>query len=276
MKACDEKLKAGLCKVMEQKEAELNTEMQNVEPHVFSEKFEKKMAKILNGEGPEDLDEIIRECILKIMDDEEAALDKEMENMEPHVFSEEFERKMEKVFEVVEKKSRRHKGRHYIAAAIVTVLLIGGILFVGNEEIRASKIGVNVLEWMGNFFVVEEKSLEGNDALFEESQIGYLPEGFEKVEELVSFSKVYYKYENNEGKYIVLEIHRDKTELIVDNEEIEQEVSLNEAGLEYRYIYKDDSKENILIWKDAEDIYYQLQSTYDKEEIVKIMNGISY
>lgn len=220
----------------------------------------------------------LKESLLRVAQSEEAALEEEMKGCEPHIFSEEFEKKMEKVMEIRARKVKRYYMMRYAAAMIVTVLLVGGILFVGNEEARASKVGIDILEWMENFFLVGEgeTTRKEEEVLFDESQIGYLPEGFEKVEEIVRFSKVYYKYQNGIGEYIVLEVCRDKIESIVDNEEIGQDVSLNAAGLEYRYIYKEDSKENVVTWKDKEDIYYYLQGTYNKEEIIKIMDSISY
>ena len=204
----------------------------------------------------------LKESLLRVAQSEEAALEEEMKGCEPHIFSEEFEKKMEKVMEIRARKVKRYYMMRYAAAMIVTVLLVGGILFVGNEEARASKVGIDILEWMENFFMVGEgeTTRKEEEVLFDESQIGYLPEGFE----------------NSVGEYIVLDVRRNKIESMVDNEEIGQDVSLNAAGLEYRYIYKEDSKENVVTWKDKEDIYYYLQGTYDKEEIIKIMSSISY
>lgn len=272
----DEKLRDCILRVMEQEMAEEEAEMQELEPHVFSEEFERKMEEIMRVTGPQNPRDKLKSCITEVMDDLDDELEEEMENLEPHVFSEEFEKKMEDLIQTQNRKARRYDAVRYIVAVVVTVLLVGGVLFVGNEEVRASKIGVDILEWMEGFFVVEEKSQEDDGVLFEESQIGYLPEGFEKVEEHAIYSEAYYKYQNAEGEYIVLEVHRNKIESMVDNKEIGQDVSLNEAGLEYRYIYKEDSKENIVAWKDTKGIYYQLQGTYDKEGIIKVMNGISY
>ena len=272
----DEKLRDCILRVMEQEMAEEEAEMQELEPHVFSEEFERKMEEIMRVTGPQNPRDKLKSCITEVMDDLDDELEEEMENLEPHVFSEEFEKKMEDLIQTQNRKARRYDAVRYIAAVVVTVLLVGGVLFVGNEQVRASKIGVDILEWMEGFFVVEEKSQEDNGVLFAESQIGYLPEGFEKISEDVMYSKSYYKYQNEAGDYIILEVRRNKIESMVDNEEIGQDVSLNVAGLEYRYIYKEDSKENIVVWKDTNEIYYQLQGTYDKEEIIKMMNGISY
>jgi len=47
MQSSEEKLKASLLEIMEAEEAELEEEMKNVEPHKFSETFEKKMEALL-------------------------------------------------------------------------------------------------------------------------------------------------------------------------------------------------------------------------------------
>lgn len=225
-------------------------------------------------------DEKLRDSILRVMEQEDAELEEEMKQFEPHVFSESFEKKMEEVMRVQARKSKRSSIIRYVAVAVVVALLVGGILFIGSEDLRASEIGVGILEWMENFFVVENDTNrskdEDVDVLFDESQIGYLPEGFEKVEEYESFSYVLYKYKNNIGDYIVLEVFRDKTSSGVDNDEITQEIGLNAFGDEYRYVHKEDSGENILTWTDENDICYVLNTLLNQEEVINIMNSINY
>ena len=196
----------------------------------------------------------------------------------PYIFSEEFENSMLKVMEVRKRNTKVYDTLRYAAATFVTALFIGGILFVGNEEIRASKVGIEIQEWLDNFFLVDEgeTSRKEEEVLFDESQIGYLPDGFEKVYENVLFSKVHYKYQNDAGDYIILQVYRDKAALGVDNDEIDQEVALNTAGLEYRYVFKEDTEENIITWIDKNEICYSIISTLDKEELIGIMNSISY
>lgn len=223
-------------------------------------------------------DEKLRAALRSVMEEEWAAVEEELKHVEPHVFSDRFNRRMEEVMRVREKKKRRSDIVRYVAAAIVTVLLVGGILFVGSKDLQASKFNLEIVEWFEKFFTMEEgeDTREEDDILFEESQIGYIPEGFEKVEESVRFSRVYYKNQNAQEDYFILHVHRDKTTSFVDNEEIEQNIGVNEDGFEYRYIYKEDMKENIVSWADKEDIYYYLRGTLEKEEIIKIMDGITY
>ena len=216
--------------------------------------------------------------ILRVMNQEEEEIRAEMQREGPHIFSEEFEKKMEKVMEVRARKVKQEKVFRYAAATIVTALLVGGILFVGNEESHASNVGIDILKWVENFFLIGEGNTErkDNEVLFEESQIGYLPEGFEKTYEDLRFSRVCYKYQNLTGDYIVLEVYRDKASSGIDNEDIGQEVNVNSVGLEYRFINKGEENTNAIAWIDKDNIYYYLVSTLDKEEVINIMNSICY
>ena len=276
--AADEKLRLSVLEAMELDDARLKEEMEKAGPHVFSEEFERKMEELMRVKEPETGEEMLKACIMEVMEKKEDELEEEMKNFEPHVFSKKFEEKMEAVMTVEKRKTKRYNAVRYVAAAIVTVLLVGGVIFIGNEEIRASKIGVEVLQWLENSFVVENKTDKDNagDVLFEESRIGYLPEGFEKVAEEVTFSKVSYKYENDAGEYVVLSVYRSKTVSGIDNEDIAQEVALNENGLEYRYVYREETEENIITWIDRDGKYYLLNSLMNKTELINIMNGISY
>ncbi len=220
--------------------------------------------------------EKLKLVIEELMAEEAAGLEEEFSRMEPHIFSDRFERKMEEVMGIERRKTLRLDAVRYMAAGFVTLALTLGIILIGNEEVQASKPGIGILAWLEDFFVVEEKFQSDKAVLFEESQIGYLPEGFEKVEEEITYSRVGFKYCNEGGDYIFIQVSSDMTAQYVDNEEIEQNICLNKAGYEYRYMYKEDSGENVMSWKDSAGIYYYLIATVEKEELIKIMNGISY
>ena len=276
--AADEKLRLSVLEAMELDDSRLKEEMEKAGPHVFSAEFERKMEELMRVKEPETGEEMLKACIMEVMEKKEDELEEEMKNFEPHVFSKKFEEKMEAVMAVEKRKTKRYNAVRYVAAAIVTVLLVGGVIFIGNEEIRASKIGVEVLQWLENSFVVENKTDKDNagDVLFEESRIGYLPEGFEKVAEEVTFSKVSYKYENDAGEYVVLNIFRDKAASEIDNEENIHNIALSDTGLEYRSLYKEAIGEYIVVWNDAKGFHYYVAGSLEKEEIIKIMDGILY
>lgn len=222
----------------------------------------------------------LHDCVVQMMELEDMLLMEEMKHAQPHVFSKEFERKMQEVMRVQARVSKRSDLVRYLATAAVVILMVFGLLFIGNEDLRASDFKINILEWFEDFFVVENDTNrdkdDESDVLFHESQIGYIPEGFEKVAEEVTYSKVYYKYLNAFGEYIIFEVSANKTLFSVDNEEMIQDVTLNVEGLEYRCVYKAESKESILTWLDEQGRFYSLTGTVEKEELIMYMNSISY
>lgn len=223
-------------------------------------------------------DEKLRSSLMEAMKLDNARLEEEMKHCEPHVFSEKFERCMEKLMTVQRRKGKVISCVRYIAAAVVVLLLTGGILFVGSEDLRASELSIDILEWLDEFFTVKNGVDDRSDTavLFDESQIGYLPEGFEKVGELVKFAGNQYEYKNSNGDYILIDVCRNKATLQIDSEQIKEEIHLNEAGYEYTQTIKTDSNENLIMWKDVNEIYYYITATVEINELIKIMNSISY
>ncbi len=145
-------------------------------------------------------DKKLQASLMEAMKLDDARLEEEMKNSEPHVFSESFEKRMEELIQAQKRKRKRSSFiRRFAASAAVVVLLVGGGLCIGSEQLRASAISIDIREWLEEFFTVENGSSgrkEEEGILFVETQLGYIPEGFEKVEEYESFSQVWYKYQN--------------------------------------------------------------------------------
>ena len=223
--------------------------------------------------------EKLRSALEEAMTLAEAREVEEMADMEPHEFSEEFERKMKELFAQLPTRRRKRKNiMRYMAASIVAVFLIVGVLVGKTITTDASWFGLNITQWLEDFFRVDtgEGKRKEDAVLFEEAQIGYLPEGFKKVAQGVSFSSVYYKYQNDNQDYIMVQVFRDKGMLDSDSTEIICKDGINEDGYEYQYIQKTDLDSDAVIWRDQRDAYYQVTSTLNKEEIFKIMNEIIY
>lgn len=223
-------------------------------------------------------DSKLKASLVEAMKLEEARIEEEMKSVPEHVFPESFEQKMEDVLQVQKRKIRWMNIRRHAVAVLVVSLLIGGIMIVGSKDLQASTLSVDILAWLEEFFTTEKDKAnrEDNGALFEEEQIGYLPEGFEKVGKFESRMRVYYNYENTVGEWIRISVTGDKTFLHVDNEKVGYEVHLNNAGYEYTNVSRDDSGAEMLIWCDSTGVYYTLTGTVSHEELIKIMNGISY
>ena len=223
-------------------------------------------------------DEKLKSSILEAIELDDARLEEELKNCEPHVFSERFEREMDEMFERYRRKKKLKRIQRYAMAAAVALLLTGGIFYLGSGDLRATKTNIDILEWFENFFTVKDGTDDRSvtKVLFEESQIGYLPEGFEKVGELTSFLQVVYKYQNSAEEHITVGVSRGQLALNIDSKIDGQVIGINKAGYEYTSISKTETGNAMLVWNDGKDIYYYVTSSLAYEELVKIMDGISY
>ena len=225
-------------------------------------------------------DKRLHDCVVQMMELEDALLVEEMKHAQPHVFSKEFELKMKEVMRVQTRACRHSDAVRYLATAAVVILMIFGLLFIGNEDLRASDFKINILEWFEDFFMVENDTNrdkdDESDVLFHESQIGYIPEGFEKVAEEIQFSQVTYKYRNDFGCYIKFSVYRNRALAGVNNEDVKYDIMINQDGFEYQYVYKENSEEHIYSWMDQENRFYILSGLGDIEKVRAFMDGISY
>ena len=112
MNACDEKLREALMEAWKKEDARLREELERNEPHVFSEKFEQKMQKLMNGE---------------------------MEEESPCWF----QRKSAPVLK-------------FVAAIVVGFILVGGTFLSKSNDLQASNLSIDILQWLDKFFTVEK------------------------------------------------------------------------------------------------------------------------
>lgn len=222
--------------------------------------------------------EKLKSSLMEAMKLDNAKKDEELQREQPHQFSADFEKKMEDLMRVDNRKKGSRGNIHYGFAAAMALFLVGGTLFISSSGLGASKIGVDILEWLDEFFVIEDGSLgvKDEDVLFEEGQIGYMTEGFEKAGEVINFANVFHKYADASGGYIIISVYRDKVAIAVDVEEKGEAVQLNAAGYEYAQVYDTVKKENVVMWSDSQGLYYYVAGSAPIEELIKVMNGISY
>ena len=223
-------------------------------------------------------DNKLKSSLVEAMKLDNARLEKELQHCESHVFSPDFERRMERLIKIQRSKGKIRNCFRYIAAAVMVLFLTGGILVIGSEDLNASELNIDILEWLDEYFTVKKGTSDNkeNDIIFDENCIGYLPEGFVKVEEDITYFQIYYKYENKLGDTVTIRVSRGAGTMSVDNEGIIKEVLVNEAGYEYTRIYKEKLKSETLMWQDDNGKYYYLAGTLNTDEMLKIMNNISF
>ena len=231
-------------------------------------------------------DEKLKKALLEVWEKEDARLEEELKQCEPHVFSKKFERNMYRLLNNCGRERAPYGFRQKLtpfwkpfAAVVVVCIMISGILLTQSSSLQASALRIDILEWLDEFFTVEDGDGKraSEQVLFEESQIGYLPDGFEKVSEEIIFSQVQLEYQSSDkDEYIILQVHKGKTLSTVNNETTKQEVHINEAGYEYTIVHREDSEQITVLWKDEQEICYYLISSLEEQEIIEIMNSISY
>lgn len=224
-------------------------------------------------------DNKLKSNLMEAMKLDNQTLEAEMQTVAPHVFSDTHQKKMEKLLRKHKTKQKVRGVLRYVAAACLVLLFISSIFIISSKDLQASKLSVDIIEWLEEFFSVEKgeggKKKE-RDVLFEESQIGYLPEGFEKLEDFIGFSFSYYSFGNNSDRTICIAVAKDKSLLQVDNAEDIYEVSKNEAGYEYSATYNKELGTGAIVWRGDDKLYYQVTGTIAYEELVEVMNGITY
>lgn len=223
-------------------------------------------------------EKMLKESVLEACELDDERLQKLVDESEPHVFSERFEKNMEKVFRMYRRRCFMRKVTRYTAAAAVLVLVVtGGIFLTTGKSAEATTPGVNVLEWLKDYFSFEKgNSGKSEEVLFDESRIGYMPEGFELS--VITKFKTYIKYDfiDDENNNISLYVRKTNVAVQQDNNTIIQEVSINDAGYEYTHIFKTDSQSHVFLWEDEDGLFYYLSGTVDEEIIKLVMNNITY
>ncbi|MBQ8815900.1 MAG: DUF4367 domain-containing protein [Lachnospiraceae bacterium] len=222
--------------------------------------------------------EKIKSSLEEAMRLDEARLEEEMRNVEPHIFSEAFEKQMEELFETHKKKRKySHCLRYAAAAAAVVILLVGSMAMIGSQHLRASVSEFDIAEWREDCFVMEGvgESRSDKEVSFDETWFGYMPEGFEQACVEESITGVIYGYENSSGELFRISATWGQETWAIDNEGAKIEVKVNAAGYECMHVSNEEKGHSILMWTDREGISYALSGNISHEELVKIMDGIS-
>ena len=219
------------------------------------------------------------EALRKAASIDKARLDEEMKDAEEHVFSDEFNQKMEQVFRVAKRKSKLAYIKRYTAVAVLALVFIGGALwFTGPGTTGASKPVIDILEWTQNYFSFKtDGDTTDNEAItFDESQIGFLPEGFEKNSEEIYTNYVRYEYSNDSDAFITLHVDKKAATVHSNNKNISISNGVNHAGYAYTCIYNKDYQTFKLLWEDDKGYFYSLYGALEKDIMLQIMNSIKY
>lgn len=209
-----------------------------------------------------------------VMEVKEKEVQEEMQNAEMHTFSPEFEAKMANLFETYTPQKKVCTVKKI--AAIIGVVAAGTLLTTGVIGLSANISRFGIKEWDETYFVNEgnEDSICTVDInMFTEECIHYMPDGFTKVLEEGNDVSIYFRYENSDNEYIILEVSIDNRSPQYSSENITLEVGVNENGFEYQCIHDTIENSYLYAWVDQNEVYYVVKGSMQKEEIQKIMNN---
>lgn len=221
-------------------------------------------------------DEKFIACLTEARRQDNLRLEEDIQTYEEHVFSKEFEANMQELFVVRSRKKNWKKTYRYVASVAAVVLIVIGVVSTSFTKTEASLPSLDILEWFENRFeFMKGVSTTKDEALvFDETRLGYIPDGFEKLEEDINFTYSRYRFKDAGNGYFSIRVSRFDVYSQQDNENVNSEVFLNTAGYECFHAKRED--EDIYIWEDKDGLFYYLMGNIPNEELVAIMDGIQY
>ena len=149
-----------------------------------------------------------------------------------------------------------------VIAATLTALLLTAFVIPSSREYI-----------IDNFDIFSRYQLtESNDnSVNGEITVGYIPEGFEKVNEYTSSKNIYLDYKNSKG--IAINIIKSASSNMVEfDTETGNVENIIISDIIYTF-YDDVTDYNCVVWNEN-DYVYQIHSTISKEELLKIAETV--
>lgn len=157
-----------------------------------------------------------------------------------------------------------------IASIVILILGIGFALLLQNEEVRAAcqKVIISIYE---QYILISYTTITPSEKL--SIKIGYIPDGFTLIKSSESQIENYYIYEDSQGGILEIYYFDHERATRIDNEHyIVHKVDINDFEGIY-FESQDIYFMNMLHWH-TENEYFELSSTLEKEEIIKIAQNI--
>lgn len=225
---------------------------------------------------------LLKEAVCEYHIEELKAIPSNRELKATYTLSPEFYRKMDKILRAQEKVMRKYNIIRILKYAAIIVLMIG-TLALTNSDVRA-KIKEIFFEMFDEYAVMTFNSDSENVITSLEDldfELGYVPDGFELVEEMKDSNIIYFDYtDNNENKLFIkfYLIFGTDNQLQSDNKGVlYEEIIINDKFEAYFRSTNDISKENSLICYYSEAGFsVSIMGNLSKEELIKIVENITY
>lgn len=195
----------------------------------------------------------------------------------PHVFSDLFEKKMQKVI-----RRANHPNRYPMMKKVAVILLIAVLgasgFFAVNTEAREKLFGwikEEFLSLTSYRFEDEESSIEH----IGEVEIGYIPEGYNEIQRRESELSMSILYEGENGRYLSFTCMKESDTAglyltVEDYERVVVQVGKYEADI---YISINDEEGNEIVWIDEDKhVLFSVGGFFEQGELVKIAESIKF
>lgn len=225
---------------------------------------------------------LLKEAVCEYHIEELKAIPSNRELKATYTLSPEFYRKMDKILIAQEKVMRKYNIIRILKYAAIIVLMIG-TLALTNSDVRA-KIKEIFFEMFDEYAVMTFNSDSENVITSLEDldfELGYVPDGFELVEEIKSdiMAKLYYT-NNGEGELIIdyYLASNEESNIKTDSKGmIYESISIGGKFEGYFRSVEDMNKENSLIIYNSDlGFYVNITSNLSIEELIMIAEDITY
>lgn len=227
---------------------------------------------------------LLKEAVCEYHIEELKAIPSNRELKAAYTLSPEFYRKMDKILIAQEKVMRKYNIIRILKYAAIIVLMIG-TLALTNSDVRA-KIKEIFFEMFNEYAVMTFNSDSENVITSLEDldfELGYVPDGFELVEEMKDSNVIiiiYKNIENNEETLIVkCSLNADVDNQIKSDSEnvVFENITINNKFEAYFRSSESNNKENYLIYFNSKiGCSVSVMANLSKEELIKLAESITY
>ena len=219
-------------------------------------------------------DKLFKEALILTFDEKFGITEEELEQIPEPKFSEEFEKKMNKLvakqkkayYPLISTTARR-------VACIFVVITVFAVTTLSVDAVREqfthffvnifndhSEIKVNTDAMISDITKIDIESIEAN-----------IPEGFELVRSIDSEVDKIREYRDDNKIIVVYATIGDDKSIILDNEKYEYKPYYDENGIEYMVNYNEEQNMMIILWTD-QFFVYKFTSNLSEDEIFNILN----
>lgn len=219
-------------------------------------------------------EEMLKEIIPKAT---QINLEKEMPkliNQPPVEFSPEMERKMNRLIRKSKKINLNTSKMLKKVACFGLIFIVGGMTVVMQVEAYRAELFKTLNQFFGTYGVTWFEVIETEEEI-ELKEPTYLPNGYEKINEIKKNDFVLFEYVSSNKDIIRVEAYKVKEELkvYIDTETIfKEKIPLNEGNAE---LYKREKKnKQLLFYKGSIRYTITVKDNFSKDELTKIANSL--